>query len=319
MDIGTNDEPYEQSVPAEDMEVDEKPQVSVFPSVCLPACGHCGNILKSCCSALCKASWPGLQHPVKAWVCIWSTWSCTVCSLVTAMFAAKFCFVACVMSGQRSSCLCPLIQTLPTWSLSASHTVLLSHCHAGTSHLQKQIVTSRLDSNLLHLTLESWTGRHKLAKSEHGNLKSCHLVRAGPSLALVQPRAPPQALPKQARAVQKAQDQLPKQARAVQLRQLLPGQAPRRSALAQGSMRPPRQLPMHLQVSRMSCLYHSVNSPNMSAWPVSPQRISKQSFHDVPATFGGSLCQRFDALTVLSNQACQVHVCRHAPTLACML
>ena len=31
VDIGTNDEPYEQSVPAEDMEVDEKPQVSAFP------------------------------------------------------------------------------------------------------------------------------------------------------------------------------------------------------------------------------------------------------------------------------------------------
>ncbi len=30
VDIGTNDEPYEQSVPAEDMEVDEKPQVSVL-------------------------------------------------------------------------------------------------------------------------------------------------------------------------------------------------------------------------------------------------------------------------------------------------
>ncbi len=32
---------------------------------------------------------------------------------------------------------------------------------------------------------------------------------------------------------------------------------------------------------------------------IGPQRISGQFFHDVPATFGGSLCQRFDALTVL--------------------
>ncbi len=104
--------------------------------------------------------------------------------------------------------------------------------------------------NLLLLTSESWTGsRHKLAKSDQGNLKSCRLVRAEPSLALAQPRALPQALPKQARAVQKAQDQLPKQARAVQLPQLLPGQAPKRSALARGSMRPPKQLPMHLQVN----------------------------------------------------------------------
>ena len=45
VDIGTNDAPYEQSVPAEDMEVDEKPQVGIL-TVCLPACGHRGNILK---------------------------------------------------------------------------------------------------------------------------------------------------------------------------------------------------------------------------------------------------------------------------------
>jgi hypothetical protein len=32
VDIGTNDEPYEQSVAAEDMEIDEKPQVSIFPN-----------------------------------------------------------------------------------------------------------------------------------------------------------------------------------------------------------------------------------------------------------------------------------------------
>ena len=31
VDIGTNNEPYEQSVAAEDMEIDEKPQVSIFP------------------------------------------------------------------------------------------------------------------------------------------------------------------------------------------------------------------------------------------------------------------------------------------------
>ena len=52
--------------------------------------------------------------------------------------------------------------------------------------------------------------------------------------------------------MQMPQDQLPKQARAVQLRQFLPGQAPKRSALARGSMI--KQLPMHLQVSRMLCL-----------------------------------------------------------------
>ncbi len=85
VDIGTNNEPYEQSVAAEDMEIDEKPQVSIFPNqkkkfwcqsnekpsiapscpgvkryrccfglphcsvfpfFCLPACGHCGCILK---------------------------------------------------------------------------------------------------------------------------------------------------------------------------------------------------------------------------------------------------------------------------------
>ena len=155
----------------------------------------------------------------------------------------------------RTSYLCPLIPTLPTWPAGLSHNVhLLQYC-AGTSHLQKHIVASCLDCNLLHLTLESWTGsRHKLAKSGQENLKSCHLVRAGPRLALAQPRSLPRARPKQARAVQKAQDQLPKQARAHQLRRFLPGQAPRRSALPQGSMRPPRRLPMHLQVRRMFCL-----------------------------------------------------------------
>lgn len=125
VDIGTNDQPYEQSVPAEDMEVDEKPQVSIFPICCLPAHEDCGDCLKHHCSAICKASWPGLQQPFAAWVCIRSTWSSIFQSLVTAIPASTLCFIACVLSGQRGHPVSPILYQQSQPGLWVDHTLFM--------------------------------------------------------------------------------------------------------------------------------------------------------------------------------------------------